>query len=309
MQSDRRAGSVSPGGFSNQILRSLTPPARRQARPMGRWVVYFSLAALPLFGLGQALIPAEDTGRRRYSFLLMTVYVASGLGLLLTTTLLGLRRYLRQRKLQMPAAMTGLWLGVGAAIIAAFLFVAALLPLSHPEYSLIPIKSIGSVGPGRVEVRHANRTTRAKAKAAAAARTKAQNAEERHRRQGSRRRQEVRADRQAGRTRRDKAGEKGSGNANRRTAATIGRAGRWRPKERSQPTIQSQPSPPPPSSVFTTLANVLKWIVLAILAIVVALVVLWFMARHLVRRLRLGTKTIRRPVGLLAVAVRRSGSC
>ena len=46
---------------------------------------------------------------------------ASGLGLLLTTTLLGLRRYLRQRKLQMPGAMTGLWLGIGGALIAGFL--------------------------------------------------------------------------------------------------------------------------------------------------------------------------------------------
>src|SRR5262245_59565761 len=34
----------------------------------GVWVVYFSLAALPLFGLGQVLIPADDEGRRRYVF-------------------------------------------------------------------------------------------------------------------------------------------------------------------------------------------------------------------------------------------------
>src|SRR5205823_863012 len=86
---------------------------RKKKRTPGVWVVYFSLAALPLFGLGQSLIPPEEDGRRRYTFWLLTVYVASGLGLLLTTCFLGLRRYLRQRRLKMPAAMTGTWLTVG----------------------------------------------------------------------------------------------------------------------------------------------------------------------------------------------------
>src|SRR5262249_45301605 len=75
----------------------------------GVWVVYFSLAALPLFGLGQSLIPVEQEGRRRYAFWLLTLYVGSGLGLLLTTCFLGLRRYLRQRQVNMPAALAGVW--------------------------------------------------------------------------------------------------------------------------------------------------------------------------------------------------------
>src|SRR5262249_28163183 len=79
----------------------------------GVWVVYFSLAALPLFGLGQSMVPSLDAARRRYVFLLLLAYVAAGLGLLLTTSFLGLRRYLRQRKLEMPLTMTGVWLGVG----------------------------------------------------------------------------------------------------------------------------------------------------------------------------------------------------
>src|SRR5207249_3942069 len=55
----------------------------------GVWVVYFSLAALPLFGLGQSLIPAGDLAQRRYTLWLMVCYVGSGLGLLLTTSFLG----------------------------------------------------------------------------------------------------------------------------------------------------------------------------------------------------------------------------
>jgi hypothetical protein len=39
----------------------------------GVWVVYFSLAALPLFGLGQLLIPATQQGRRGYAFGLLVV--------------------------------------------------------------------------------------------------------------------------------------------------------------------------------------------------------------------------------------------
>ena len=61
------------------------------------WIIYFSLAALPLFGLGQALIPVEEEARRRTTFWLLVCYVAAGIGLMLTTCFLGLRRYLRQK--------------------------------------------------------------------------------------------------------------------------------------------------------------------------------------------------------------------
>jgi hypothetical protein len=117
---------------------------RKKKRTLGVWVIYFSLAALPLFGLGQALIDAADVERRRASFWLMIVYVGCGLGLLLTTCFLALRRYLRQRKLQMPVAMTGVWLTVGGTFIAVLLGIGAVLPRPDAEYSLFnltPAKS------------------------------------------------------------------------------------------------------------------------------------------------------------------------
>jgi hypothetical protein len=117
---------------------------RRKPHTPGVWVVYFSLAALPLFGLGQAFIPAEETARRHYTFWLMVAYVASGLGLLLTTSYLGLRRYLRQRKLQMPVAMTGLWLALGGGLIVVLMVLGALLPRPYGEYQLANLKSLGS---------------------------------------------------------------------------------------------------------------------------------------------------------------------
>jgi hypothetical protein len=109
---------------------------RRSVHAPGKWVVYFSLAALPLFGAGQLVIPSRDTAARAYGFDLLAVYVASALGLLLTTSFLGLRRYLRQRKLQMPVAMTRSWLLMGAGLALAILCLALLLPQPQGEYSV-----------------------------------------------------------------------------------------------------------------------------------------------------------------------------
>jgi hypothetical protein len=120
-----------------------SPLVRPPAKP-GLSVIYFTVAAFPLFGLGQSLIPIDDVARRRYAFLLMSVYVACGLGLLLTTTLLGLRRYLRQRRLSMPAQMTAMWLGIGGALIAIMLIVGAFFPRPHAEYPLISLTRVGS---------------------------------------------------------------------------------------------------------------------------------------------------------------------
>jgi hypothetical protein len=117
---------------------------RRKPHTPGVWVVYFSLAALPLFGLGQSLIPADEADRRRYAFWLMVCYVASGLGLLLTTSFLGLRRYLRQRKLKMPLAMTSTWLVLGGCIVGGLMVVGALLPRPYGEYQLLDITPLGS---------------------------------------------------------------------------------------------------------------------------------------------------------------------
>lgn len=111
------------------------PKSTRKHAP-GVWVIYFSLAALPLFGVGQAFLPSDDSAARALGFRFLWVYVASALGLLLTTSFLGLRRYLRQRKLTMPPRITAVWLTMGATVLAAILLLTLLIPRPDAETSV-----------------------------------------------------------------------------------------------------------------------------------------------------------------------------
>jgi hypothetical protein len=94
----------------------------------GRWVIWFSLAALPLFGVGQMLLPGDAVAARRTDFALLVLYLAAALGLLVTTSFLGLRRYLRQRYLKMPPAIAVAWLKFGVGMAFIILIGAVFLP-------------------------------------------------------------------------------------------------------------------------------------------------------------------------------------
>ncbi len=113
------------------------PDTATRPHAPGRWVIYFSLGALPIFGIGQRLIPVQDAVARRYAFLLLILYVAAALGLLLMTSFLGLRRYLRQRHLQMPAAMSASWTSLGTVIGLSVLVVCILLPRPNAEWTFL----------------------------------------------------------------------------------------------------------------------------------------------------------------------------
>lgn len=113
--------------FSNKSEREGQPHAP------GLWILYFSLAAVPIFGLGQFLI--ETTGQegagaesRRYAFTLLGVYLASSLALLLTTSLLGLRRYLKQREVRLPGRIVRTWIAFGMLFIALIMGIGFILP-------------------------------------------------------------------------------------------------------------------------------------------------------------------------------------
>ena len=112
---------------------------RRAPHTPGVWVVYYSFAALPLFGLGQWFIPAANQASRSFAFGCLVLYVACGLSLLLTTSFLGLRRYLGQKGIYVPLDITATWLTVGGVMIVALLIAAAILPRPNAGGRAAPI--------------------------------------------------------------------------------------------------------------------------------------------------------------------------
>lgn len=120
---------------------------KKKSHTPGLWVLYFSLAALPLFGIGQSWIPVQDAGRRRYAFMLLFVYVLAALSLLVTTSFLGLRRYLRQRRIEMPIPVAGTWIATGVVLTGIVMFLAMLIPRPAAEVAIsrVPWKA-GSPG-------------------------------------------------------------------------------------------------------------------------------------------------------------------
>lgn len=127
---------------TNKPLSSRTLPGKRtikdRPRPPhtpGLWVVYFSLAALPLFGMGHVLIPASEAASRQRGFLYLFAYLAAALGLLLTTSFLGLRRYLRQRHLPMPPVIALGWIKSGVGVAVVVMALALFLPRPGADYT------------------------------------------------------------------------------------------------------------------------------------------------------------------------------
>jgi hypothetical protein len=139
-------GLMSRAGLAGEAAEPGEPPAPPPDRPApptpaeettrhphapGLWVIYFSLGVLPVFGFGQWLIPASEADARARGFVLAAIYVTAALALLLTTSFLGLRRYLRQRYLVMPRAVAGSWMALGALMLGGVLLAALLLPRPH----------------------------------------------------------------------------------------------------------------------------------------------------------------------------------
>lgn len=100
----------------------------------GVWVMYFALLALPLFGLGQLVIPESTSG----AFICLMIYLGCALCLLASTSFISMRRYIRQKGVEMPVEITSRWLPLSIASIAAVLVIGLVLPL--------PGRSLGLVG-------------------------------------------------------------------------------------------------------------------------------------------------------------------
>ena len=97
----------------------------------GLWVFYLAVAAFPIFGAGQWFVNPNSTG---FSiFFLFAVYLTSGLGLLMVTSLLGLKRYANKRGVSIPEPVAMNWLFVGTIFLVGLLLMISLLP--RPDLS------------------------------------------------------------------------------------------------------------------------------------------------------------------------------
>lgn len=100
---------------------------RKRGHQPGRTVMWLTAAALPIFGLGQAMLPADERWQRSALFAL-GVYLFAALSLLVVTSFLGVRRYLRQRGVDMPANVSTAWLAGGVTMTLVLLLLCFLLP-------------------------------------------------------------------------------------------------------------------------------------------------------------------------------------
>lgn len=128
----QHAGFEASGGEGAASAEGAPPAPRpgdsRKAHAPGVWVIYVSLGALPVFGFGQWMLPLSDSEARLQGLFLALLFFASASGLLLTSSFLGFRRYLRQRNLAMPAPMARAWMTLGVAMVAGALVTGLLLP-------------------------------------------------------------------------------------------------------------------------------------------------------------------------------------
>jgi hypothetical protein len=129
----KKAQSPATKTVGQPHVSGVSVPSAKKAKPArpqipGVWLIYFSLAALPIFGLGQTLLPTGDMAARRQGFIYLFLYLAAALGLLVTTSFLGLRRYLRQRYLVMPGNIALGWVQFGVVGAAIVLCLCLLLP-------------------------------------------------------------------------------------------------------------------------------------------------------------------------------------
>ncbi len=114
----------SPSSHSEQTLRRQS----WQRRP-GRWVLWFALAALPVFGLGCWYLPSPEAQTKAMT--LMALFVASTLALLALTSYVGLWRYVVRRQGEVSRETGSTWAMATGVLLAVVLLGALLLP--RPE--------------------------------------------------------------------------------------------------------------------------------------------------------------------------------
>lgn len=103
-------------------------PKGKAGHQPGRTVLYLAVGALPLFGIGQFFLGHAHGSWERAKWMLV-LYLFTSLSLLVVTSFLNLRRYLRQRSTEMSFQVTLAWLAGGVGMIFLILLIAYVAPV------------------------------------------------------------------------------------------------------------------------------------------------------------------------------------
>jgi hypothetical protein len=103
------------------------PRRQKKKHQPGRTVLWLTAAALPIFGAGQVFL-RSDPALQRSAMFALAIYLFATLSLLVATSFLGVRRYLRQRGVEMPNNVSTAWLGGGIVTTAIILMLCFALP-------------------------------------------------------------------------------------------------------------------------------------------------------------------------------------
>ena len=106
-------------------IASFLSEKEKRTHPPGVWIIYFGIVAIPLFTIAQWMIPPEQQER---AIGYVTVCLFTGMCLLVATSLLGLRRYLRHRNVPMSGLTSTAWVTLGGILIVVCVGFAMLMP-------------------------------------------------------------------------------------------------------------------------------------------------------------------------------------
>lgn len=111
-----------------------THQKKRRHNP-GVWILYFALGAIPIFAIGQLI--SVDAGNRAFAWKMVFLYLFSSLSLLVLIALLTLRKYLRDRNVEMEPSLATRWIVYGVSSCLALLILLFLIPL--PSQSIFQL--------------------------------------------------------------------------------------------------------------------------------------------------------------------------
>lgn len=127
-QPQAESATVVDGSGSDGATQAAAKPRRRKKKHQpGRTVLWLAAASLPIFGAGQVFL-RSDPGLQRSALFALAIYLFATLSLLVATSFLGVRRYLRQRGVEMPSNVSTAWLGGGIITTAIILLLCFALP-------------------------------------------------------------------------------------------------------------------------------------------------------------------------------------